>query len=69
MVYYTLKGNSKKHGEIIKAEFDIFALQHKGQRVDYKGTTAGQRHSNKISSLIPNEDNIFLKPKDMTERM
>ncbi len=30
-----------KHGEIIKAEFDIFALRKTqgGQRVDYKGTT------------------------------
>ncbi len=37
MAYYT-KGN-KKHGEIIKAEFDIFALENTGQRVDYKGTT------------------------------
>ncbi len=29
-----------KHGEIIKAEFDIFALRNtRGQRVDHKGTT------------------------------
>ncbi len=38
MVYYTLE-EIAKHGEIIKAEFDIFALR-KTQRVnelDYKG--------------------------------
>ncbi len=58
-----------KHGEIIKAEFDIFALQRKTQRVNRwtKGTTNANPVNDiqtKISSLTKTKDNIFLKPKD-----
>ncbi len=67
MVYYT-KGNSK-HGEIIKAEFDLCTSKNtRGQRVDYKGNNErepGQRHSNKnYHKPDRTKDNIFLKPKD-----
>ncbi len=44
--------------KLLKAEFDITALQHKGQ-VDYKAYNErepGQRHSNKNIQKRPNEE-------------
>ncbi len=63
MVYYTRK-EIAKHGEIIKAEFDIFAALRKTQGANggLQGTTNANLVNdiqNKISSLTERKHNIF----------
>ncbi len=66
---YSREREIAKHGEIIKAEFDIFALKTQG----VNGTTKAQRERgpgrNDIQTKLiarSNEDNIFLKTGKMT---
>ncbi len=53
MMGYTIRKDIAKHGGIIKAEFDIFALENtRGQRVDYKGIVTNANPVNDIQTKI-----------------